>query len=66
MNALIQRTAERLPEHPFMHRRGRITGTREAVTHPNSILVYEVTDWISILAVQHARQRYLSLPALAI
>lgn len=55
----IEFVAERLADHPFMHRPGRVPGTREAVAHPNYILVYKVgTDIVEILAVLHARQRY--------
>jgi toxin ParE1/3/4 len=38
----IETCAERLPNHPFIHRVGRDPGTREAVVHPNYILIYEV------------------------
>lgn len=54
----IRLTAERLPDHPLIHRPGRIAGTREAVVHPNYILVYRVTNIIEVLAVLHARQQY--------
>jgi toxin ParE1/3/4 len=40
---LVEDTAERLVELPFMYRPGRVTGTREAVVHPNYILIYHVT-----------------------
>jgi toxin ParE1/3/4 len=58
IDALIQQSAERLPDHPYVHRPGRVPGTREAVVHPNYILVYRVGDAIEILAVLHARQQY--------
>ena len=58
MRDLIRRTAEQLPAHPYMYRPGRVPGTREAVAHPNYILIYEVTDRIRIIAVQHARRQY--------
>jgi plasmid stabilization system protein ParE len=55
----ISYCAERLPSHPFMYRPGRVAGTREAVVHPNYILVYRVgEELIEILAVLHARQQY--------
>ena len=56
--AAIRHAAETLPDHPYLYRLGRIAGTREAVVHPNYILVYRVTGTIEILAVLHARQRY--------
>lgn len=54
----IRSTAERLPDHPLIHRPGRIAGTREAIVHPNYILVYRVRDIIEVLAILHARQQY--------
>jgi plasmid stabilization system protein ParE len=55
----IEACAERLPEHPFMFRPGRVPGTREAVVHPNYILIYRVTtDAVEIVNLVHARQRY--------
>jgi toxin ParE1/3/4 len=36
----IEACAERLPEHPYLYRPGRSEGTREAVVHPNYILIY--------------------------
>ncbi|MCP3736468.1 type II toxin-antitoxin system RelE/ParE family toxin [Sphingomonas sp. RP10(2022)] len=59
LEALVQHAADRLPDHPYIHRPGRVAGTREAIVHPNYILVYRVgTDVIDILAVLHARQQY--------
>ncbi|EZP55509.1 MULTISPECIES: type II toxin-antitoxin system RelE/ParE family toxin [Sphingomonas] len=59
LEALIQHAADRLPDHPYIHRPGRIAGTREAIVHPNYILVYRVAiHAIEVLAVLHARQRY--------
>jgi toxin ParE1/3/4 len=57
--AAIEASAERIPDHPYMHRSGRIPGTREAVVHPNYILIYRVTaDAVEILNLVHARQMY--------
>lgn len=59
IGAAIRHTADRLPDHPYLHRPGRVPGTREAVVHPNYILVYRVmTDRIQILALLHTRQQY--------
>jgi len=54
----IRHTTSRIIENPYLYRSGRVAGTREAVVHPNYILVYRVTETIEILAVLHARQRY--------
>jgi len=56
--AIIEHAAEQLSTYPFMYRPGRVLGTREAVVHPNYIIVYRVGDLIEILAVLHARQQY--------
>nr|WP_219852719.1 type II toxin-antitoxin system RelE/ParE family toxin [Stutzerimonas stutzeri] len=59
MQAAIEATVEALPQHPYIHRPGRVPGTREAVVHPNYLVVYRVgTERISILDVLHARQEY--------
>jgi plasmid stabilization system protein ParE len=43
----------------LLFRSGREPGTREVVAHPNYILVYRVMDdWIEVVNVIHARQRY--------
>jgi addiction module RelE/StbE family toxin len=59
LQAAIETLAERLPEHPFLYRPGRVPGTREAVVHPNYILIYRVTDErVEIVNLVHARQEY--------
>ncbi|WP_185867660.1 type II toxin-antitoxin system RelE/ParE family toxin [Sphingomonas sp. TF3] len=59
LSALIRDAAERLPEHPYVHRPGRVPGTREAVVHPNYILIYRVlADTVEVITVLHARQNY--------
>jgi len=48
-----------LAEHPYLYRPGRVAGTREAVVHPNYIVVYRVaTEAVEVVAVVHARQHY--------
>ncbi|MET0360572.1 MAG: type II toxin-antitoxin system RelE/ParE family toxin [Sphingobium sp.] len=59
IGAAVRHTADHLPDHPYMYRPGRVAGTREAVVHPNYVLIYRVrVDSIQILAVKHTRQQY--------
>ena len=59
LESAVKGCAERLAEHPFMYRPGRVRGTREAIVHPNYIMVYRVgVDAIEIVNVLHARQQY--------
>ena len=58
LGSAIRNTAERLPDHPYMYRTGRVPGTREALITPNYVLVYRVTDAVEIMAVLHTRQQY--------
>ena len=58
MLALIEGVADKLPAHPYIHRPGRVPGTREAVVHPNYILVYRVVGIVEVVSVLHARQQY--------
>ena len=43
-----------LPDNPHAGRPGRVEGTRELVVHGSYIVVYEVTDTVSIITVRHA------------
>ena len=55
----IESCIGRLLKYPFMYRSGRAPGTREAVVHPNYILIYRVTDdAVEIVRLVHARQQY--------
>lgn len=59
MLALIEHSAEQIRAHPLAYRKGREEGTREAVIHPNYIMVYSMDEaCVRILAVLHARQQY--------
>ncbi|WP_242139142.1 type II toxin-antitoxin system RelE/ParE family toxin [Sphingomonas sp. TREG-RG-20F-R18-01] len=59
MEDAIFGTVEMVLRNPFMYRPGRVRGTREAVAHPNYVIVYKADDdTVTILAVLHARQRY--------
>jgi toxin ParE1/3/4 len=55
----MESCAERLTTHPYSYRPGRVAGTREAVVHPNYLLVYRVhVDRVEIVNVFHARRQY--------
>jgi plasmid stabilization system protein ParE len=55
----IEGCAEALPSHPYLYRRGRIIGTREAVVHPNYLVIYEVgVEAVEIRSVIHSRREY--------
>ncbi|MEJ7934728.1 type II toxin-antitoxin system RelE/ParE family toxin [Sphingobium sp. AN558] len=57
--AAIRHTADHLPDHPYMYRPGRVAGTREALVHPNYVIIYRVrAGAIQILALIHTRQQY--------
>lgn len=59
IGARLRLCAERISEHPFLYREGRVPGTREALIHPNYLLIYRVgNDVIEVLAVIHSRQQY--------
>jgi len=55
---LFEQAAERLADHPYMHRAGRVPGTREAVVHPNYIMTYRVHEAVEIVSIFHTRQQY--------
>ena len=55
----IESATQALPQHPYLYRKGRASGTRELVVSPNYIVVYRVTtDSIEVISVLHARQEY--------
>jgi toxin ParE1/3/4 len=59
LHVAVLHADDNLPNHPYAYRPGRTPGTREAVIHPNYILIYRVAaDAIEILALVHARQQY--------
>lgn len=59
LEALALYCAERLAHFPYMYRAGRVHGTREAVVHPNYILIYRVgAEQVEILSVVHSRRQY--------
>jgi len=53
--------ADRIEASPNLYRPGRVPGTREAVVHPNYVMVYRIEgETITILRVLHAAQRWPS------
>lgn len=57
-NSLVE-AAEQLGQHPYLYRKGRVPGTREAIVLPNYILVYRVElTAVRVVKVLHASQRY--------
>lgn len=55
----IRKTVEALPQHPYLYRPGRVSGTRETIVHPNYLVIYRVgSRHITIVDVLHARQQY--------
>lgn len=48
-----------LAAQPGIGRPGRVEGTREAVVHPNYVMVYRVKEGVvEILAVRHVARRW--------
>lgn len=59
LNEAVARTLQFMQINPFMYRTGRISPTREAVVHPNYVIIYRVDDdLIRIVRVLHTRQNY--------
>ena len=59
MRALLESAAKRLAAFPSAGRPGRLPGTREAVVHPNYILVYrEEAAQIRIVNVLHSARQF--------
>ncbi|PAU75290.1 type II toxin-antitoxin system RelE/ParE family toxin [Halomonas salipaludis] len=62
LQEVIEETVQALPQHPYLYRHGRVPGTREAVVHPNYLVVYRITtEHVAIIDVVHTRQRYPKL-----
>jgi addiction module RelE/StbE family toxin len=59
LDTLIEKKAGALIEQPKLFKAGRIKGTREAVVHPNYVLVYQVSaDTVTVLRVLHTSQAW--------
>ncbi|BBB62367.1 addiction module antitoxin [Undibacterium sp. KW1] len=55
----FEHTADQFLLNPRMYKPGRVKKTREAVVHPNYIMVYAIEgDTISILRVLHSAQAW--------
>ena len=53
--------ASNLIDHPGLGRPGRVTGTRELVTHQNYILIYDIGDdgnMVRVLRILHAAKQW--------
>ncbi|OPA98395.1 hypothetical protein BFW88_01135 [Pseudomonas fluorescens] len=60
LHRTIVKAAEGLSSMPYGFKRGRLSGTREMVVHPNYLVIYRVIEQVEILAVLHTRQEYPS------
>lgn len=59
LDELFKKKANAIADQPKLFKAGRIKGTREAVVHPNYVLVYQVsTDTVTILRVLHTAQAW--------
>lgn len=59
LDAMFEKKAGALIEQPKLFKLGRMKGTREAVVHPNYVLVYQVlADTVTILRVLHTSQAW--------
>lgn len=55
----FEHTADQLLLNPRMYKPGRVKKIREAIAHPNYIMVYKIDrDTISILRVLHSAQAW--------
>lgn len=59
MKSACESSGERLADHPYLFRVGRVPGTRECVVHPNYVLIYRVdNEAVWILRILHVRRQY--------
>lgn len=48
-----------LPRMPYAFKKGRVSGTREYVVHPNYIVIYRVgNSTVKVLRILHAKREY--------
>ncbi|MBI5897972.1 MAG: type II toxin-antitoxin system RelE/ParE family toxin [Rhodocyclales bacterium] len=61
LTRIFETHADRIEANPYLYRPGRVPDTREAVVHPNYVMVYRIeSETITILRVLHAAQRWPS------
>lgn len=59
LDALFEQKADQLIEHPKLYKPGRMRDTRDAVVHPNYVMIYAPDgDTINILRVLHSAQEW--------
>lgn len=59
LDLMFEERARALTEHPKLCKPGRLKNTREAVVHPNYVMVYEVSgDAVAIVRVLHASREW--------
>ena len=59
MQALFSQAVKNLRDHPLIYRKGRVSGTREIVVHPNYVLIYRIArDAVWIVSVLHSARQY--------
>lgn len=59
LDNLLEEKAGSLIEQPKLFKPGRMKNTREAVVHPNYVLVYEVSgNTVTVLRVLHSSQAW--------
>lgn len=55
----VERSLEPVSYFPYSGRPGRVPGTREIVSHPNYITIYEIrADCIAIVDFTHVKKLY--------
>lgn len=55
----IQVCVQSLADHPYDYPMGRISGTREALVHPNYALTYQAgEDTVEIVSMLHTRRQF--------
>ncbi|MFJ1301748.1 type II toxin-antitoxin system RelE/ParE family toxin [Pseudomonadota bacterium AL_CKDN230030165-1A_HGKHYDSX7] len=55
----IERAVLPATGYPYLHRPGRVPGTREVVVHPSYVVVYRIThNALQVVSVLHTRRAY--------